>query len=83
MLVWARESIGYTIDETAHRLGNVNPEKVKAWENGTSSPTYTQLENLAYKVFKRPLAVCIIMKKIIDAVNRRNQLRNVFAVKRV
>ncbi len=36
---------------------NVKPEKINAWENGTASPTYTQLENLAYKVFKRPLAV--------------------------
>lgn len=36
---------------------NVKPDKVEAWEKGISSPTYTQLENLAYKVFKRPLAV--------------------------
>jgi|JI7StandDraft_1071085.scaffolds.fasta_scaffold61358_2 Zn-dependent peptidase ImmA (M78 family) len=56
VLVWARTSIGYSIDEIAHKM-NVKPEKVSAWENGTSSPTYTQLENLAYKVFKRPLAV--------------------------
>ena len=56
VLVWARTSIGYTIDEIAHKM-NVKPEKINAWENGTASPTYTQLENLAYKVFKRPLAV--------------------------
>ena len=56
VLVWARTSIGYSIDEIAHKM-NVKPEKINAWENGTASPTYTQLENLAYKVFKRPLAV--------------------------
>lgn len=56
VLVWARTSIGYSIDEIAHKM-NVKPEKIYAWENGTASPTYTQLENLAYKVFKRPLAV--------------------------
>jgi len=36
---------------------NVKPEKVEAWESGVVSPTYIQLENLAYKVFKRPLAL--------------------------
>lgn len=56
VLVWARTSIGYSIDEIARKM-NVKPEKINAWENGTASPTYTQLENLAYKVFKRPLAV--------------------------
>jgi Zn-dependent peptidase ImmA (M78 family)/DNA-binding XRE family transcriptional regulator len=56
VLVWARTSIGYSIDDIAHKM-NVKPEKIIAWENGTASPTYTQLENLAYKVFKRPLAV--------------------------
>lgn len=56
VLVWARTSIGYSIDEIARKM-NVKPEKIVAWEKGTDSPTYTQLENLAYKVFKRPLAV--------------------------
>ncbi len=56
VLVWARTSIGYSIDEIAHKM-NVKPERINAWEKGTASPTYTQLENLAYKVFKRPLAV--------------------------
>lgn len=56
VLVWARTSIGYSIDEIAEKM-KVKPEKINAWENGTASPTYTQLENLAYKVFKRPLAV--------------------------
>lgn len=56
VLVWARTSMGYSIDETAEKM-NVKPEKIKSWEKGIASPTYTQLENLAYKVFKRPLAV--------------------------
>jgi Zn-dependent peptidase ImmA (M78 family) len=56
VLVWARTTIGYSIDEIARKM-NVKPEKIKAWEKGVASPTYTQLENLAYKVFKRPLAV--------------------------
>jgi Zn-dependent peptidase ImmA (M78 family) len=56
VFVWARTSMGYSIDDIAHRL-NMRPEKIEAWENGLASPTYTQLEHLAYKVFKRPLAV--------------------------
>ena len=54
---WARESIGMSIEDVAHKLKK-SPEEVTAWESvdGTS-PTYSQLENLAYKVFKRPMAV--------------------------
>lgn len=54
---WARESIGMSIEDVAQKLKR-SPEEVRTWEapNG-GSPTYAQLENLAYKVFKRPLAV--------------------------
>lgn len=54
---WARESMGMSIEDVAQKLKR-SPEEVQAWEapNG-ASPTYAQLENLAYKVFKRPLAV--------------------------
>ena len=54
---WARESIGMSIEDVALKLKR-SPEEVMTWEapNG-ASPTYAQLENLAYKVFKRPLAV--------------------------
>ena len=54
---WARESIGMSIEDVAQKLKR-SPEEVRTWEapNG-ASPTYAQLENLAYKVFKRPLAV--------------------------
>jgi Zn-dependent peptidase ImmA (M78 family) len=30
---------------------------VDAWENGSSAPTYSQLETLAYDLYKRPLAM--------------------------
>ena len=30
---------------------------IESWENGTSSPTYSQLEKLAYEIYKIPLAV--------------------------
>ncbi|MGI8952715.1 MAG: ImmA/IrrE family metallo-endopeptidase [Chitinophagaceae bacterium] len=56
ILTWARKSIGYSIDETAQKL-NIDSKKIESWEKGLASPTYSQLESLAYKVFKRPLAI--------------------------
>lgn len=54
---WARESMGMSVEDVAHKLKR-SSEEVMAWESeGGASPTYSQLENLAYKVFKRPLAV--------------------------
>jgi len=55
ILKWARNSIGYSIEDTAHKL-NIAPQKLEEWEKGIASPTYNQLENLAYKVYKRPIA---------------------------
>ena len=55
---WARESMGMSVEDVAHKLKR-SSEEVRAWESegSASSPTYAQLENLAYKVFKRPLAI--------------------------
>ncbi len=56
VLRWARESQGLSIDEVAERMKR-DPEEIHAWESGESAPTYIQLETLAYKIYKRPLAV--------------------------
>lgn len=56
VLRWARESQGYSIDDVAQHLKR-NPAEVEAWEAGAAAPTYAQLEDLAYKLYKRPLAV--------------------------
>ncbi len=54
---WARESMGMSVEDVAHKLKRPL-EEVLAWETDDgASPTYAQLENLAYKVFKRPLAI--------------------------
>lgn len=45
-----------TVDEVAVRMKR-RPGEIDAWENGSGSPTYSQLESLAYKHYKRPLAV--------------------------
>ncbi len=59
VLQWARESQGFSIDEVAERMKR-DPAQIAAWEAGESSPTYVQLETLAYKIYKRPLAIFLL-----------------------
>lgn len=56
VLRWAREAQGLSVDEVARFLKR-DPEEIAAWELGSSTPTYVQLERLAYGLFKRPVAV--------------------------
>lgn len=58
VLRWARESQGYSIDDVAQHLKR-DPAEIAAWESESSdaAPTYAQLEDLAYTLYKRPLAV--------------------------
>lgn len=56
VLIWARESQGYAVGEVADRLKRTEAE-IESWEAGKDAPTYAQLEELAYKIYKRPLAV--------------------------
>ena len=55
-LKWARESANIPIEDVALEIKkpfNV----VEDWENGVGSPTYIQLEKLAYNIYKRPIAL--------------------------
>lgn len=61
ILVWARESIGMSIAEVANKLDK-DKETVQQWEVGKAIPSLAQLENLAYKIYKRPLAVFFLPK---------------------
>ncbi len=56
MLVWARERSGHSVEEVAEALGKT-VDVIKTWETGTAAPTYPQLEGLAYRVYKRPIAL--------------------------
>jgi Zn-dependent peptidase ImmA (M78 family)/transcriptional regulator with XRE-family HTH domain len=56
VLRWARESQGFSIADVAAHLGR-ELDEISAWESGEEAPTYAQLEKLAYKLYKRPLAV--------------------------
>ncbi len=61
MLKWARESQGYSIHDVALHLRR-DPAEIEAWESGKAAPTYGQLEKVAYKLYKRPLAVFFLPK---------------------
>jgi Zn-dependent peptidase ImmA (M78 family)/DNA-binding XRE family transcriptional regulator len=56
ILIWARESANLLKEDVASKM-NKSPDTIAAWERGDSSPTYIQLETLAYTVFKRPIAI--------------------------
>ncbi len=59
VLEWARKSMGYSIEQTAKKMGVPN-ERYESWEKGEKLPTYKQLEDLAEKVYKRPLAILLL-----------------------
>ena len=56
ILRWARLTMGMSIDEVARKMGK-NSNTIIDWENGKDTPTYVQLEKLAYQIYKRPLAI--------------------------
>ena len=59
VLIWARESAGLSLEEARKNLNlkRVPHATLNDWEAGRAKPTYQQLEKLAYKVYKRPLAL--------------------------
>lgn len=44
-----REQLNYTQEYIAHRLG-VTSSSISRWENGQTSPSFSQLEGYAYEV---------------------------------
>lgn len=56
VLKWAREKAGYTLSQVSRAMGKA-PSVIKAWETGTDTPTYVQLEKLAYQLYRRPIAI--------------------------
>lgn len=62
ILVWARESAGFSLDEVAKSSAL---SKVREWEAGHRKPTISQLRTLAKK-YKRPLAVFYLQERPAD-----------------
>jgi len=56
VLRWARERAGFDTGDIARALKK-DIGIIEGWESGTSSPTYAQLEKLAYQFYRRPLAL--------------------------
>lgn len=56
VLMWARETAGLEVEAVARRM-NKEVKEILSWESGESTPTYLQLETLAYKIYKRPIAI--------------------------
>ena len=56
VLIWAREELNISQEEAARRIGK-KIEDIQKWEKGEDYPTYAQLEDLAYNVYKRPMAI--------------------------
>lgn len=56
ILEWFIADYNISIDAVAKKVGSTS-SKVQSWIDGCDSPTYKQAEDLAYKVFKKPLAI--------------------------
>lgn len=56
ILRWARERSGMSVQDVAGKFKK-QADNIEQWESGETSPTYVQLEKLAYELYKRPLAI--------------------------
>jgi len=75
IITWARERNGLTVEELAASVRK-KPEDIRKWESGQTSPSYTSLEDLAYRCFHIPLAVFFFPEPppIDDPVNKFRRL---------
>jgi len=55
ILIWARKRLNLDITEVAYKLKK-KPSIITSWETGRSLPSLSQLETLAYDIYKIPLA---------------------------
>ena len=56
IIKWARERSGLSVENLAALL-HKNINEIHCWEAGTKNPSYTQLEDMAYRHFKIPVAL--------------------------
>ena len=59
ILKWARETAGLSVADVVRKMNRkrVTAETILSWESGENNPSYTQLERMAYDIYKRPLAL--------------------------
>jgi len=61
VLIWARESIGMSIEEVVKKIKGITINTIKEWEkkSGAVKPTFAQIETLS-KIYKRPLSAFLL-----------------------
>lgn len=64
VLKWARETAGLDVEEVVRKIDRkrIDASTIMAWEDGKDSPSYPQLERMAYEIYKRPLALFFFPK---------------------
>ncbi len=64
LLVWARRSAGYEVEEAALKL-KTDPQTLMGWETGAVKPTVAKLRDAA-ELYKRPLAIFYLPEPPMD-----------------
>jgi Zn-dependent peptidase ImmA (M78 family) len=61
VLIWARESIGMSIDEVVKKIKGITTNAIKEWEkkDGAVKPTFAQIERLS-TIYRRPLSAFLL-----------------------
>jgi Zn-dependent peptidase ImmA (M78 family) len=61
VLIWARESIGMSIDAVVKKVKGITINTIKEWEkkDGAVKPTFAQIEKLS-TVYRRPLSAFLL-----------------------
>lgn len=70
LLQWARETSGFSIADVSKKLKK-SEQEIFDWENGLAAPTYSQLEKLAYEIYKRPLAIFFLPEPPIESTPKQ------------
>ena len=71
VLRWARERLGMSPDDLAHKMGRLKVETVLAWEEGTLRPTYRQARKLA-RILRIPLGYLFLSEPPDDPLPVRD-----------
>lgn len=62
ILVWARQTSGYSLEDAARKIGReFPPERLLNWETGEEQVTVAKLRELS-RIYKRPLAVFFLQE---------------------
>lgn len=56
VLKWARKTSGLSLQAVSDKINKPN-DLIELWEKGEEFPSYSDLEKLAHKIYKRPLAI--------------------------